>query len=122
MAVGGADALDAGGGPGRGRVALLRLRSPRCASVVGRRGGQVQPLQRGEPLIDLPELDFDGSKAVVQTADIGAELGVVAAQAGHLDAQRDGRGEDGPDDPLGVSAQHGVRIAPTMLRDNGAVR
>ena len=48
-------------GPGRGRLALLRLRSPRCASVVGRRGGQVQPLQCGEPLIDLPELDFNGA-------------------------------------------------------------
>ena len=52
---------ETGGGPGGGRVTLLRLRSPRRASVVGRRGWQVQPLQRGEPLIDLPELDFNGA-------------------------------------------------------------
>ena len=96
----------------------LRAAARTTPSVVRSRGGQVQPLQRGESLLDLSEFDFDDPEPVIQPSNVSAKLGEVAAQAGHLDAQRDGRGENGPDDPLSVSARHGDSITPLERRDN----
>lgn len=91
--------------------------------VGGGRGGQVQPFEGFETLIDLPEPDFDGSQAVVEAdeaivharlqsidshaeiVDAGAEI--VDAGADHRRdeyAEREGARDDGSDDRLGVPA------------------
>ena len=90
----------------------------------GGRGGQVQPFEGFETLIDLPEADFDSPQAVVETVDSGAEIvdsvvetvdsgaEVVDAVAEVVDsgadhrrdkyAEREGARDDGSDDRLGV--------------------
>ena len=62
------------------------MSAPPVLSVVGR-VRQVQPLQSGQTLLDLAELDFDSAQAVVQSTYIGPN-------PGDLDTQRDGRSKD----------------------------
>ena len=57
----------------------------------------MQPLQGGEALLDLAEFNLDSPQAVVQPAHIGSD-------PGDLDAQGDGRSDNGTDDPLRVAA------------------
>lgn len=87
--------------------------------VGGGRGGQVQPFEGFETLIDLPEADFDSPQAIVETVDSGAEIvdavveavdsgaEVVDSAANHRRdeyAERKSARDDGSDDRLGVPA------------------
>lgn len=59
----------------------------RPVSVLGRvRSGKMQALERSKPLVDLPELHFDGTQTIIHATQIGRH-------PGNLHAQRDDRAD-----------------------------
>lgn len=70
----------------------------------------MQPLDRSETLIYLPELNLNAANPIVQTPDVGPSLRelrtLIGAYPCDLHAQGNDRANDDSDDPLGVSARH----------------